>query len=144
MKARILPAALTALAALCAAPAAHAAVLANAPTAPPLSLPGDVTASAADADPATWIVGVRPGGRRARARHGSRRLGFGAWLSPRGRATALARALSARGLLDYAEPNRISHPAQAPAPDPLSVPSARWRDFVVPGAVPPPSPRRAR
>ena len=92
-----------------------------------------------EADPDTWIVAARPGAGAApiaRA-HGAHRIAGGAWLVPRERARALAAALRARGLLDYAEPNRIAQFAQAPAPDPLS-PSAQWRDVVVRGAVPPP------
>jgi subtilisin family serine protease len=56
---------------------------------------------------------------------------------PRARTRALAAALQRRGLLDYAEPNRIARRAQAPAPDPLSA-SATWRDFVVRGEPAPP------
>ena len=62
----------------------------------------------------------------------------GAYVVARGRARALAAALRARGLLEYAEPDIAGAPAQAPA-DPLSVvPQAGWRDLVVDGAVAPP------
>ena len=130
---------LAALAALAVAPstALAAARPANAPTPPAVQLPGDVVAASADADPRTWIVGVRAGGGAVARAHGGERIAGRAWLVPRGRARALATALRARRLLDYAEPDRRSHLAQAPAPDPLSG-FARWRDFVVGGAVPPP------
>jgi Subtilase family len=135
MKARPL---LAALAALAAAPsAAFAAGPANAPTPPSVELPGDVVAARVDADPRTWIVGVRAGGGGLARAHGGERIAGRAWLVPRGRARALAAALRSRGLLDYAEPDRRSQLAQAPAPDPLSG-FARWRDFVVGAAVPPP------
>ncbi len=115
---------------------ASGAGLRNAPEAPRVTLPGDVTASAVRADPGTWIVGVRGSGAAAIARaHGAHRIAGGAWLVSRERASALAAALRGRGLLDYAEPNRFSRRAQAP--DPLS-PQAAWRDAVVLGAVAPP------
>src|SRR5829696_5577672 len=139
VKARIPPAALAALAALAAAstPAA-AADLRNAQAPPRVTLPSDAAAAAVEADPATWIVGARAGGadaaRIARA-HGATHIAGGAWLAPRRNARALAGALRAHGLLDYAEPNRIGERAQAP--DPLS-PQARWREFVVGDAVAPP------
>ena len=106
------------------------------------SRPGDPAraASAAAAEPRTWLVGAR-GGRRAAAiarAHGARRVIGGAYVVARGRARALAAALRARGLLEYAEPDIAGAPAQAPA-DPLSVvPQAGWRDLVVGGAVAPP------
>jgi hypothetical protein len=139
VKARFPPAALAALAALAAASTpAPAAGLRDVPEAPRVTLPSGATAASVEADPATWIVGARAGGAEsagiARA-HGAERIAGGAWLAPRSRARALAAALRARGLLDYAEPNRIGQRAQAP--DPLS-PQARWRDFVVGTAVAPP------
>ena len=138
MKAGFPQALLAALIALAAAPAAALATeLGNAPTAPAVVLPGDAVAAAAKADAATWIVGTRPGaGALARA-HGAQRIAPRAWLVPRHRTGALTSALQARGLLDYAEPNRLGRRAQAPAPDPLS-PFAGWREFVVAGQVPPP------
>lgn len=139
VKARILPAALAALAALAAAAqSAHAAGLRNAAHAPRVQLPGDATAAAVEADPTTWIVASRNTADAARiARvHGARRIAGGAWLAPRANARALAAALRAHRLLDYAEPNRISHRAQAP--DPLSAhPASSWRGAVVGAAVPP-------
>jgi hypothetical protein len=138
--ARICLAALAALAALATASTpALAAGLRGAVAPPRVTLPGDATAASVDADPDTWIVGARPGAGAApiaRA-HGATRIAGRAWLAPRERARALAAALRARRLLDYAEPNRLATTAQAPAPDPLS-PYARWRDAVVGDAVAPP------
>jgi hypothetical protein len=138
VKARTTLAAATALAAIAAAPqAAAGAVLRNVPAPPTVTLPGDASAASADADPGTWIVGVvRRGGAIARA-HGAERIAGGAWLAPRARTRALCAALRARGLLDYAEPNRLGSSLAGPPPDPLS-PFARWRDFVVGDAEPPP------
>jgi len=138
--ARIPPAALAAFAALAAASTpALGADLRNAAEAPRVTLPGDATASAVQADPATWIVGVRAGAGAAAAQiaraHGATRIAGQAWLAPRERTRALAAALRARGVLDYAEPNRLSRVAQAP--DPLSA-QAAWRDRVVGDAVAPP------
>ena len=92
------------------------------------------------ADGSTWIVGARPG--RAAdaiaAAHGARRAGTGAYVVARGRARALARALRARGMLLYAEPNRLARRMQGPAPDPLDA-IAGWRGVIVdPSLVPPP------
>ena len=96
-------------------------------------LPGDASAAAAKVDRRTWIVGVRTGtgaaGRIARA-HGAEPIAGRSWVVARGRAARLAAALRARGLLAYAEPDRLSRRAQAPALDPLS-PLAWWRDHVV-------------
>jgi hypothetical protein len=141
VKPRTSLAALAALAALGAASSpAYGAGLRNAQEAPRVTLPADATAAAAvEADPDTWIVGARAarGGDAARIARaqGAGHIAGGAWLVPRPRARALAGALRARGLLDYAEPNRISERTQAP--DPLS-PDARWREFVVGTAVAPP------
>ena len=138
MTRRTLPAALAALAALALAPTAAAAGLDGTAPAPGVTLPGMASAAAVDADPATWIVAARGdravGDRIARAA-GARRIAGGAWEVARERARPLAAALRAQGLLDFAEPNRIARPAQAP--DPLSA-QAGWRDFVVGGAVAPP------
>ena len=138
MTRRTLPAALAALAALALAPTAAAAGLDGTAPAPGVMLPGMASAAAVDADPATWIVAARgdraAGDRIARAA-GARRIAGGAWEVARERARPLAAALRAQGLLDFAEPNRIARPAQAP--DPLSA-QAGWRDFVVGGAVAPP------
>jgi hypothetical protein len=138
VKARTPRAALAALAVLAAAPVtAQAADLRNAPTPPSVSLPGDARVAAVRSDPRDWIVGVRAGGGALARAGGGERIAGGAWLVPRDRAAALAGALRARGLLDYAEPNRIGRRAQAPAPDPLSG-DAGWREFVTGDEVPPP------
>jgi hypothetical protein len=137
MTARTSLTALAALAALAAGPsAAFGANLRNAPEAPRVSLPRDVSAASAGADPDNWIVGTRAGGGALARAHGARRIAGRSWLVARGRARTLAAALRSRGLLDYAEPNRLGTLAQAPAPDPLS-PFARWRDFVVGDQVAP-------
>jgi hypothetical protein len=139
VKARIPLAALAALAALGAASQpANAAGLSNAADPPRVQLPGDASAAAVQADRATWIVGARDTAAAARVAraHGAERIAGGAWLAERGRAGALAAALRTRGLLDYAEPNRLSERAQAP--DPLSAhPNSAWRASVVGTAVPP-------
>ena len=73
------------------------------------------------ADPGTWIVGVRAGSAAARGSRAPTARGRSparAWLAPRDRARALAAALRARGLLDYAEPNRLGRRAQAPGARP--------------------------
>jgi hypothetical protein len=130
--------AVAALVALAAVPSpAPGAGLRNAPAPPGVALPGDVSAASVRADPSTWIVGVRAGGGALARDHGATRIAGRAWLVPRGSTRALAAALRSRGLLDYAEPNRLGRRAQAPPPDPLS-PQASWRDFVVGAAVPPP------
>jgi subtilisin family serine protease len=127
-----------ALAALAAAPTpAPAAELHNAPVPPRVQLPGDSSAASTAIDRDTWIVATRAGGAALARAHGGERIAGRAFLVPRGRARALAAALRERSLLDYAEPNRIGATTQAPAPDPLS-PFARWRDFVVGGAIAPP------
>ena len=137
MKARNSIAASAALAALVAAPTpALGAPLHNAPVAPHVALPGDAGAASARIDRDSWIVGARAGGGAIARAHGGERIAGRAFLVPRGRARALAGALRARGLLEYAEPNRVTEPAQAPPPDPLSG-FARWRDFVVGDAVAP-------
>jgi len=125
---------------LAAASASASPPAAGAPPRPPMVLPGDAAAASVDADPGTWLVGARPtaaANRVARAR-GGRRVGVGVYVVARGRARALASALRARGLLAYAEPNRLARRAQAPPPDPLDG-DARWRAAIVaPDLVPPP------
>ena len=108
-----------------------------------MMLPGDAAAARVSADRGTWLVGARPGAASEAIgrRHGARTVVS----SPaplfsvrRDRARALAAALRRRGLLTFAEPNRLSLRTQAPAPDPLSA-EAGWRDYVVdPATVPPP------
>ena len=71
-------------------------------------------------------------------RHGGRRIGTGAYAVAKGRARELAAALRARGLLLYAEPDRLAERLQNPPPDPLDV-QASWRAAIIdPGLVPPP------
>jgi Subtilase family len=106
--------------------------------APPMVLPGDHVGVAAAKS--TWIVGAHPSAAAdaVAARHGARRIGTGAYTVAKGRARELAAALRARGLLLYAEPDRISHRLQTPAPDPLDA-QAAWRGAIVdPSLVPPP------
>ena len=120
------------------APAAALAVAL--PGAPPMHLPGDAHVASVRADRSTWIVGARPSAPAATLarRVHARRLTGGAWLVARSRARPLASALRRRGLLVFAEPNRLARRLQGPPDDPLS-PQARWRDAVVrPGLAPPP------
>jgi hypothetical protein len=137
VKARNLSAAAAVLAALAAPATAPAALRTSAPP-PSVTLPGAASIASVGADRSTWIVGarVRPAAARIARAHGAQHIAGGAWLVARDRATALAGALKARGLLAYAEPNRISRRAQAPAPGPTSE-SSDWRDRVVGSAVPP-------
>ncbi len=118
-----------------------AGTAAAAPLRPPMTLPDDGPASAAGVDGSTWLLGARPGrpADRVAAAGGGRRVVDGVFVVPRARAGALAAALRARGLLRYAEPNRLSRTTQAPpSPDPLSA-RAGWRDAIVePTLVPPP------
>jgi hypothetical protein len=138
VKARISIAASAALAALAAAGApALGSELHNAPAPPRVELPGDAGAASAGIDRWTWIVATRAGGGAVARAHGAERIAGRAFLVRRGRAWALAAALRSRGLLDYAEPNRLREHAQAPAPDPLSA-FTWWRDSVVGAAVAPP------
>jgi hypothetical protein len=125
---------LAAAAALSAASPAPAA-----PLTPPMRLPGEAGASTA----ATWLVGVRPGAAAAAIarRAGGRRVLPGAYVIPRGRARALARALDRRGLLAYAEPDAVRRLRQAPRAvpdDPLSAQN-HWRDAAVDASLAPPA-----
>ena len=109
--------------------AAAAALLAAAPAAQagfksvpePMQFPGDASASAIRADPATWLVGARPGaGARVVARaFGARAIGGGDYVVARGRARAMASALRSRGLLLSAQPDALRR-TKAVADDPLS------------------------
>jgi len=116
---------------------------AGASAAPPrltVTLPGDAAAASVPADRSTWIVGAQPGqaADRLAAAHGARRVGIGAYVVARARARELARVLRGRGLLLYAEPNRLARRMQGPAPDPLDG-RAAWRAAIVdPRLVPPP------
>ena len=134
---------MAALAALTAAAAAsqpaQGAGLRNAPAGPSVTLPGSATAAAVAADGATWIVGARRGGGTIARAHGAERIAGRAWLAPRSRARALTAALHAHGLLDYAEPNRLSRRTQATLADPLSTNvGSSWRTAVVGDAAVPP------
>jgi len=134
------PAALLLAAAALAAPAVASAA---APPAPRVVLPGAASAASVRADPATWIVGARPGAASARlaARHGARAVApeLGAYVVARGRAHALAADLERAGRLVFAEPNRLAETAQAPPPpDPLDA-AAGWRDAVVDPTLAPPA-----
>jgi hypothetical protein len=131
----VLALALALLATLAAAPAgALAAPLA--PPRPTVTLPGDAAAASVRADRATWIVGARPGrAADAVARgNGGSRIGAGAYVVARDRARALARALRARGLLVYAEPDRLERTAEVQTRDPLDA-RAAWRDAIVPRSL---------
>jgi Subtilase family len=128
------------LAAVVAAVAVAPAGASAAPPRPTVTLPGDAAAASVRADRSTWIVGARPGRATARlaAAHGARRVGTGAYVVARARARTLARALRGRGLLLYAEPNRLARRMQGPAPDPLDA-RAAWRAAIVdPALIPPP------
>ncbi len=140
VKARNLLTTAAAVAAACAVLPAGASAGLRGGDAPAVALPGDVSAAGVDADPNGWIVGARPGKAAARiARsHGARHVAGGAWLTTRADAAALAADLRRAGLLAYAEPDRYSTRAQAPAPDPLSAISP-WRDRVVDPALVPPA-----
>ncbi len=109
-----------------------------------MTLPGDATASAVRADPATWLLGARPT-RAARAlvrAAGGSAVVAGAYEVPRRAARPLAARLRGRGLLTFAEPNRLSSFRQAPPralPDDPFDARSRWRDAAVdPSLVPPP------
>jgi hypothetical protein len=107
---------------------------------PPMVLPGDAAAAGIAAARTTWIVGARPSATAdaVAARHGARRIGTGSYSVAKGRARELAAALRSRGLLLYAEPDRLAESLQTPAPDPLDA-QAAWRAAIVdPSLVPPP------
>jgi hypothetical protein len=127
------PALLTALLVLVMAGSARAADLR-----PPMVLPGDAAGAAASRS--TWIVGARPSAAAdtVAARHGGRRIGTGAYSVATGRARELAATLRARGVLLYAEPDRLARRMQTPPPDPFDA-RAAWRAAIVdPSLVPPP------
>jgi len=128
--------------------AAAAALLAAAPAsaaapAPPMALPGDAAAAGVRADRSTWIVGARPGAaaERTARRFEARRIGpagTGGYVVSRARARALAGALRTRGVLVYAQPNRLARTRQAVPDDPLSGPPNDWRAAVADPALTPP------
>lgn len=122
----------TLLAAVAAAAASAAPAAAFTP-APPMLLPGAASAASAEADPDTWLIGVRPGTRVA----GGRQVLPGSFEVPRARARAIARALGDR--LTYAQPNVYrTFRQRAVADDPLS-PASRWRDAVIDPTLAPPA-----
>ena len=111
-----------------------------APLRPTVTLPGDKAAASVRADRSTWIVGAQPGDAAdaLASAHGARRVGTGAYVIARARARELSKALRERGLLLYAEPNRLARTLQGPAPDPLDS-RAAWRAAIVdPRLIPPP------
>ncbi len=137
------PLLLLAAAAVLLSPAAPAAAERPEVPPPPMVLPGDATASAASAAPAdrrTWLVGAR---RTAAAARIARQAGAepvipGTWLVATERARALAGGLRARGLLTYAQPNRLSTVRQAVPHDPYDE-RTDWIDAARdPALVPPP------
>ena len=88
-------------------------------------LPGDAAASSVRAAPATWIVGAAPGAesRALAPRFGARHIGpegTGGYVVPRAQARAFAAALRSRGLLAWAEPDRLGKAHQGVPDDPLS------------------------
>lgn len=134
--------AITAVTLLIAGAGAGPALAAD-PPAPPMALPGDASAASVRADRSSWIVAARPGppARTTARRFGARALGpagVGAYVLPSARARSFAAALRSRGLLAYAEPNRLSHSLDVPD-DPLSGPPNAWRQAVVDPALDPPA-----
>jgi hypothetical protein len=97
-------------------------------------------AMAAAVQPATWLVGARPGSQAeaVAARYGAELLTpRGIYVVARGRARAFATALRAAGVYRFAEPNRRLRPAQAvPGVDEFT--ATDWRAFLIPPALTPP------
>jgi len=97
-------------------------------------------AVAASGQPATWLVGARPGAaaRSLGVRHGARLLSArGTFVVDRGRARSFVRSLREAGLYRFAEPNRPLLAQQAP-PGGDEFAATDWRGFLVgPGLVPP-------
>ena len=129
------------------APLAAAAVLLGAAPAQaafrsipePMRFPGDASASAVRADPATWLVGARPGpgaGTVARA-FGARLIGGGDYVVARAKARSMAGALRSRGLLIYAQPDALRR-TRAVVDDPLSSSPPAWRAAVADPKLDPP------
>lgn len=105
---------------------------------PPMVLPGHASRAV---ESARWIVGARPrppAGAIA-ARFGARPLGGGAFAVAVGEATGLARALRARHLLFYAQPDVARRRASAFE----AAPDAWARGAVVPSTLVPPPPTAA-
>jgi hypothetical protein len=120
-------------AALCAPASAFTAPMYSAR---PMRLPA-TGARAAAVEPASWLVGARPGAnvKGVAARYGAKALKLaGAFSVPRERARGFAAALKGRGALVYAEPDIVLHRRSAPDAAP-----AGWaRGAVVPPTVAPP------
>ena len=133
MYARLLGGAVAAVT-LLAAPAAHAADGRS------LRLPPAAgCVSAASAQPATWLVGARPGvaTQQIARRHGARALRQGtAYSVATKRARAFAAALRRAGRLTYAEPNVDLRHKSALDANPTGGP----RQVVVPPGLAPPAP----
>jgi Subtilase family len=117
--------------------------VAHAAPAPPMVLPGDAgarAATAARAQPATWIVGARAGTADAIARRfGARSLlrAGTAYLVARRDARPFAAALRRHGLLAFAEPNWRARRAAFPQ-DPLFNLQAPLLKSIDPSLTPPP------
>ena len=134
--------------------AAAAALLAAAPAAQagfksvpePMQFPGDASASAIRADPATWLVGARPGaGARAVARaFGARRDRRRRLRGARagGRARWPARCAAA-GCCSTPQPDALRR-TKAVADDPLSKSPDAWRAAVADPNLDPPLGHRRR
>jgi subtilase family protein len=129
------------LAAAAPSPAAAADLHSRMPpgTTPPNVLP-TAGATAARAQPSTWLVGARPGAtaNAVAARHRATLLSDrGIYVVARGRARAFATALRAAGVYRFAEPNRRLRRAQAlPGGDEFA--ATDWRAFLIPRTLTPP------
>src|SRR4051794_29156079 len=104
-----------------------------------MQLPGDASASAVRAAPATWLVGARPGpGARTVARaFGARLIGGGDYVVARAKARPMAGALRSRGLLIYAQPDALRR-TRAVVDAPLSPSPPAWRAAVADPKLDPP------
>jgi hypothetical protein len=107
----------------------------------PMQFPGDASASAVRADPATWMVGARPGAAASGVGRafGATEVNPGDFVVARGRGRPFASALRSRGLLVYAQPNALRSMDQAVPNDPLSVPPDDWRAKVADPSIAPPT-----
>src|SRR5204863_1581754 len=97
-------------------------------------------ATAASLQPATWLVGARPGApaQLAAARFGAELLTpRGIYEVGRDRARSFARSLRAAGVYRFAEPNGQVRPAQA-AGGVDEFAATDWRAFLIPRALTPP------
>jgi hypothetical protein len=94
-------------------------------------------AAAAAVQPATWLVGARPGARAeaVAARHGAERLTpRGIYVVARGRARAFATALRAAGVYRFAEPDQDLRRQQAPTGG-NDFAATAWRSFLIPSTL---------